>query len=175
MKKLILIVAILALFAGSAQAINFPYDLPAVHNNVVQADSITFYSGVDNTVDTSAIYDISYAGTLGFWSKWAGVHATDSANFKITFQVSMTGDTAYYSWRTVGASVYPQTAAADSALAKVKSYFFPSDSSEISLTYTCALKKALGAKYIRWFTQQINENSTNDDSCWIANKLFIKE
>jgi len=175
MKKLILIVAILALCAGSAQAINWPWDLPAEHNFTVSSDSLAFLSGVDNTADTSAAYEIGYAEGLGFMSKWAGIHATDSASFKVTFQVSLTGDTNYYSWATVGAAAYLNIIASDSTLDKVKVAYIAPDSVGYGALNTAALKKAMGAKYIRWITLHFSQNSTNDDSCYIVNKLLIKE
>jgi hypothetical protein len=179
MKKLILLVAILALFAGNANAISWPFDLPAEHNSDLKTDSVAFYSGVDNTIDTSAAFEISYAGYLGFMAKWAGAHATDSASFLVTFQGSQTGDTAYYSWKTLAAAVVLNTAADDSALNKVKTAFIGPDSLGVGVSKgfgsTSALKRAMGVKYLRWLIHQYNENTTNDDSCWIATKLLIKE
>jgi hypothetical protein len=181
MKKLILIVAILALFAGSAQAISWPFDLPASHNSDLKEDSITFLTGVDAATDTSAIYEIGNAGSLSMMLRWAGTHATDSATFGLVFQVSNSGDTNYFNWKTVGSTVACSTVIGGGSPVGVgiKVAYLPPDSTGIAAgaggAVTSALKAAIGSRYIRWIIMQRQENTTNDDSSWIASKLLIRE
>lgn len=180
MKKLSLPILILALMAGTVQA-QWPWINPSNHDNTLKTDSVTFFTGVDLTCDTSSIYEIGYASSLSMMLRWAGVHATDSSTFTLTFQVSNSGDTNYFNWKTVGKAVTCSTVIGGGAPVGtgIKVAYLPPDSTGIAAgaggAVTSALKAAIGSDYLRWIIMQNNENSTNDDSCWIASKLLIRE
>lgn len=181
---LIAIVAILALALWAPARADMPWDGPAEHNYNTISDSVNFYAGGTYLADTSAVYQIGYAATLSMMLRWAGVHATDSSTFRLVFQVSNSGDTNYFSWKTVGSAVACSTAIGGGAPIGVgiKVAYLPPDTLGNALgaggAVTSALHTAIGAKCFRWIiiqTQDHTAPSANIDSAWVATKVVRRE